>query len=322
MAGSTAAGVLGAAGVEVSLFDKGARPGGRMSSRTIGDISFDHGAQYITAKTEAFTETLVAWSRSGVVKPWEARFMDWADGRMTASHNHPRWVGVPAMAYVLAYLQYGLDVQYGQAVTEIVRGDSQWSVRLGDGNQHDGFSHLIIAIPPEQAAPLLKDADSALEDEVAGVRSRPCWTLLLCFDHPLELDFDAVRFTRHECLGWLANNSTKPGRPADGPECWVVQATDRWSHQHLEQSKEEIAAAMLDELRQLVSAYLPELPQPVTCKAHRWRYAHADGPVGTENFVAQQQALVVCGDWLLGSRVENAYLSGAAAADAVLALCE
>lgn len=50
MAGLTAAAELQRAGCRGLVLDKGRGVGGRLASRRIGGASFDHGAQFITAR--------------------------------------------------------------------------------------------------------------------------------------------------------------------------------------------------------------------------------------------------------------------------------
>ena len=54
MAGLIAAAELQRAGRRVLVLDKGRGVGGRLASRRIGEASFDHGAQFITARTPRF----------------------------------------------------------------------------------------------------------------------------------------------------------------------------------------------------------------------------------------------------------------------------
>ena len=51
-----------AAGLRVRLVDKARGPGGRCSTRRLGDgVSVDHGAQYFTARGERLKELVNAW---------------------------------------------------------------------------------------------------------------------------------------------------------------------------------------------------------------------------------------------------------------------
>ena len=57
--------------------------------------------------------------------------------------------------------------------------------------------------------------------------------------------------------------------------------------------------------------------------AHRWRYARAAGALDEGALADENDSLVLCGDWCVGeSRLENAWLSGVAAAARVHALAK
>ncbi len=79
MAGLTAAQELQRAGRRVLVLDKSRGIGGRMATRRIGDATFDHGAQFITARDARFVSAMEEWERLGVVKEWCRGFS--ADGR-------------------------------------------------------------------------------------------------------------------------------------------------------------------------------------------------------------------------------------------------
>ncbi|MGB0678902.1 MAG: NAD(P)-binding protein, partial [Polyangiales bacterium] len=53
VAGLRCARVLSDAGIAVRLFDKGWRVGGRLATRRIEGLGFDHGAQFIRGRTPA-----------------------------------------------------------------------------------------------------------------------------------------------------------------------------------------------------------------------------------------------------------------------------
>ena len=50
--------------------------------------------------------------------------------------------------------------------------------------------------------------------------------------------------------------------------------------------------------------------EPAHAEVHRWRYAKTEKPLG-QSFLWDAKARVgLCGDWCLGHRVENAFVSG------------
>jgi predicted NAD/FAD-dependent oxidoreductase len=83
MAGLSCATLLAAAGHRVVLFDKGRGPGGRMATRRVatdlGEVVFDHGAQYLTARDPDFVTQVERWRDAGHVARWRRR------GRMPGS---------------------------------------------------------------------------------------------------------------------------------------------------------------------------------------------------------------------------------------------
>jgi len=70
-------------------------------------------------------------------------------------------------------------------------------------------------------------------------------------------------------------------------------------------------------LGELAGAIGTAVPAPVAAAAHRWAYALSAG-TGDGALWNPSIALGVCGDWLLGPRVECAWLSGRKMAAALL----
>jgi renalase len=300
LAGLSCAQALRAGGIEVTLFDKGRGAGGRMATRrietTLGVTAFDHGAQYFTARDPAFCAEVQAWATAGLASRWAAAGED-------------AWVGAPAMNAPLKALAADLDVRWATRVDTVERDAAGWSL-AGDGWRADGFDALISALPAEQTAALLGDAAPALAAIAAATPSEPCWTAMAVFADRLPTPADV-----HKSEGpaaWAARNSAKPGRT--GPEAWVVQASPDWSRRRLEDEPTAVAPDLLGFF--LEAAALPAIG-PVHLSAHRWRYARS-GRARARELWDGRLRIGACGDWLIGPRVENAWLSGRELARAVL----
>ena len=292
MAGLACADALADAGHCVALFDKGRGPGGRMSTRRlatpIGEASFDHGAQYFTARDPAFVRLVGRWRDFGVAAPWPVAGED-------------AWVGTPGMNSVIRQMASAHPVQWGRQITAMVRKGGTWW--LIDRHGETGpFDSVLLAIPAEQAAAILSLHDFPMARIALMARSQPCWTGMFVFDRPLDGLPPVI--SHGGDVAWAARNSAKPGR--SGPETWVVQASASWSSARMEVSQEHIAAMLLAALSGAAGCAIPE---PVAAVSHRWRYALSAG-TGDGAMWNSELLLGVCGDWLLGPRVECAWLSG------------
>jgi predicted NAD/FAD-dependent oxidoreductase len=292
MAGLACADALKDAGHCVTVFDKGRGPGGRMSTRRLqtllGEVAFDHGAQYFTARDPHFRRMVDSWCDLGIAAPWPPAGAD-------------AWVGIPGMNSIIRQMAATHAVALKQLVTGIVRKHDEWWL-LGNAGELGPFDAVVLAIPAEQAAAILSLHDFAMARIALTMRSQPCWTSMFVFHRPLDAIAPVIR--NKGDIAWAARNSVKPGRT--GPEAWVVQASPTWSAARLEASQEQISALLHAALADLTGS---ELPRPIAAVSHRWRYALSAG-TGDGALWNPGIAIGVCGDWLLGPRVECAWLSG------------
>lgn len=309
LAGLACAKSLAAHGVEMRLLDKGRGSGGRLATRRVEldgvTISFDQGAQYLTARGALFAATLDA-----------VRAKQWGDASWR--------VGVPRMSSIPRALADGLDVMLARHVVGIVGNPGAWRVRHLDAATvrpgrplpeaepaEDGpFSAVVLAVPAPQAAPLLADPAPHLAEVISAVCIAPCWTLMAAFRRRVALP-DTLR-PAGGAVGWAARDSSKPGRD-HALECWVVQAGPDWSREHLELPPAEAAALLLEAFRALAG----ELPEPAYAAAHRWRHSLVETPLGAPCLWDPAVALGACGDWCIAARAEAAAESGAAMAAAM-----
>jgi predicted NAD/FAD-dependent oxidoreductase len=214
----------------------------------------------------------------------------------------------------LRHMAETLDMRWGQRADSISRNDGRWQVVVGE--QTHSFDRLVIAVPAEQGSVLLADAAPGIAKRAAAVRSDPCWTIMVLFDEPLDIKADILSDEKAP-IPWAARNGAKPGR--EGAESWVIQGSPKYSREILEQTPEEIGPMMLAQFFDQASIAPVE---PVHCGAHRWRFARvpvAPGPatgqdLGDAALWDDANALGVAGDWLIGPRVESAFLSGKALA--------
>lgn len=109
------------------------------------------------------------------------------------------------------------------------------------------FDQAIITAPAPQTEAMLVGAHPDMAAALAAVEIAPNWTLMLVFEEELDPGFTVWR-EAHPVLGWVARNSSKPGRDFSG-DSWTVQATADWSTEYLELEKEDAAAHFLMRFR-------------------------------------------------------------------------
>jgi hypothetical protein len=267
-----------------------------MSTRRVetplGTVSFDHGAQYFTARGDGFRAEVARWAAEGLAAPWPAA-------------GPEAWVGVPSMNTPVKALAEGPSIAWSTTVEALSRDGDAWRLKTPEGVSGP-FDSVVLALPAEQAAALLAGWDADLAARAAASQTAPCWTVMAAFGERLPVAADTLG--EDGVLGWAARNSAKPGR--GGPEAWVLQAGPDWSRHHLEDTAEAVGQALLAAFAKRISAPLPE---PVALQAHRWRYARSSA--GSDLALWSDAArLGCCGDWLAGPRVECAWDSGQALA--------
>lgn len=302
IAGIACARRLAKGGVAAILLDKGRGVGGRVATRRVDALQFDHGAQYVTAKTAAFSAVLDDLAAQGAAAPWPD------------DAGSIRMVGTPGMATLGKALAAGLHVRQGVEVSALGRIEGGWQVDAGDNRQF--AVRVVVTVPAPQVAALL-GADHPWVPWLGGVSMAPCLTLMAAIRARPPF---VTREAPDEPLAWIAQDSAKPGRPevAIGTDAiaWVAQAGADFSTKYLEDSPEAIAARMLPLLCDRLGVTADRVTHAV---AHRWRYARVTTPLGQPFLRDAGGSLYLGGDWCIGPRVEAAWTSGTAIADDLLA---
>lgn len=306
-AGLTAAARLASSGRSVVVVEKSRGPGGRSATRRHEGFAFDHGAQYLTARSEAFARQVEAWWGANLLAPWNPELAVFGP-RPADAGNPPatRWVGVGGMNAVLRRLAEGVDCRWLWRAADIEFDSGCWQVRSSDGEVLIARS-LLLTTPPAQAAALLGPGHP-LSGQLDQVEMLPCWAVMVGYEQLPNAAFDAA-FVNDGPLSWVARNDSKAGSPS--APAWVGHATAGWSRDHLESDSERVAHLLLAAMGKLDSSLKD---QPAVCIAHRWRFAMARSPLDGAILGDDGQKLVIGGDWCAGEKIEGAWISGVAAA--------
>lgn len=324
LSGLVCARALVAQGHTVVVYEKNAAVGGRTGTQHTELGGFDHGAQYFTARSDAFKAHVVEWRKSGWIKPWEGKLVALEDGQVSAAGREAeralqRFVAVPGMYSLAEQLAQGLDVRCEQWAKRIEPSGSQMIVRVSnDGTTDEAsagpFDAVVVATPAVRAHPLLQGSPE-FSRQAESALFAPCWVMMLGFQQPLDLGFDGA-WVHGSRLSWIARDSSKPMRRAG--EHWVCHATRDWSMEHYNDDDDRVRDKMLKAFHTATGSEI----QPVYVSMHRWRFAQAIDPIDANCLWDGDKRLGACGDWFAcgldgAGRVENAVLSGLALAQAI-----
>jgi predicted NAD/FAD-dependent oxidoreductase len=326
IAGITCARTLVQAGHRVTVFEKSRGVSGRMSTRNSPFGTFDHGAQYFTVRDPRFAQALE--TAPGVCRPWSANAVQVLDSHgMVAAAGLPgrdqHWVAKPGMnALVRAWAQPLLSAGTVELETRVTALEPdalqphQWQLRTAGTDEgshvYSGFDRVVLAIPGPQAEVLLHTEHrcAPLARTVAESSVAPCWTLMLAFPQAMQPglntlgpQWNAARSTHHR-IAWLARESSKPGRGLI--ERWTIQASAAWSQEHLQDDEARVTAKLIKAFSEITGIRA----EPAHAQAHRWLYAKTERPLGVSHVWDASLGVGICGDWCIGHRVEDAFVSG------------
>ena len=311
MAGLTCAQRLSHTHSHISLWEKSRGIGGRMAQRRWESTRFDHGAQYLQAKSPEFQQQLSQWQQQGHLQAWPSHISTLATHRSQQPPQPAAYVGVPGMTAPLKPTLDQVQIRYQTRITRVQRLSQGWQLWDEQQQQYNYYDTLILAIPAPQAVPLLQPV-SAFASAVSEVEIQAIWAAMLHFDTPLPLAEQCAFIDEDPRLRWFGHNHSKPQR--GDADSWILHGRVDWSEQHTELDKHQAA----QQLWQAFQQHLQLTTSPTHLMGHLWRYGHVTRPLGEAFLWDAEQRLGVCGDWCLGNNAESAFLSGTALAEYLL----
>lgn len=291
---------------DITIIEKSRGVSGRLSTRRAEPYFFDHGAQYFSARSEAFQDFIQPLKEAGIIQPWNPRLADIKDREIYLqdknAENDPHYVGVPGMNAIGKYLSRDLNVMLGVRVTKTLKDGGDWILMDDAGDEIGRFDWIITAVPAPQALDILP-ASFGDRHGIEGISMKGCFALMLGFGQPLNLDFDAAR-VHGEDISWIVNNSSKPER--EGAYSLLVHSSNMWAEAHMDDEREKVADYLCDLTSELIGHDVSLAKHKAL---HAWRYANVDPHDGKKYYLDSEEHLALCGDWCIEGRVEAAFTS-------------
>ncbi len=338
VSGLACARTLADQGCAVRVFDKGRAVGGRMSTRPADAGGFDHGAPAFGVTDERFARFVRSWIESGVCAVWRPRVaVLGGDSVRPIDDARPLAVGTPGMSAVCAHLAADLPIETSTSVTAIERQGDAWTLLVepwgAEATRERGFDAVVVATAATQAARLLDEHSPEIRGVLATIESRCQWVLMGETEIPDDAGLPDVLLCEGDpAIEKIVREGSKPGRAGasrPGFERLVVHAAADWSRVRRDTDRETVGAELARETSRVL-ATLGIRGGLSGARAHRWGLGRAAALSGHQCAFDRVRNLASCGDGFsaavgdaqsrLEDGVQNAFLSGIAAAGRVLSL--
>ncbi|KAF8017833.1 hypothetical protein BT93_H2895 [Corymbia citriodora subsp. variegata] len=325
-------------GIKSTAFDTGIHGlGGRMGTRVIEpqQLIFDHAAQFFTVSDPRFAEIVNDWREKGLVGEWQGTVGELEAGGqfVPLPSSPPRYIGVNGMrplADSLLLETSMVNVVRPCWISKLEPFNGMW--HLSENGKHCGqFDAIVIAHNGKCANRLLSSSGLPLiARQMKRLELSSIWALLAAFEDPLPIPsntvtppFEGAFVKGVDSISWMANNSRKLLKSLDnGPHCWTFFSTSAYGKRNKVPQEnipvataEKVKAGMLAGVE--IALGLPEgsLPRPIYTRVQLWGAALPMNSPGIPCIFDPRGRAGICGDWLLGSSLESAALSGIALAN-------
>lgn len=325
---------------EILLFEKHKEVGGRMATKYDGEYNFDYGTQFVSPRNKDFSRFLESLEKCGIVKRWDARFMEISNRKVTIIRNWDRfckhYVGYPDMNAIPKYLSQGLNVKKLTKVLDVRKSASGgWNLYGENINQNKGanennannkdnftttgrsknqgnnignvflgeFDWVIFALPAEQTINILP-SEFQYRERVSNFKMSGCFTLLLGFPEPLPIPFDAA-LIKGEDISWISVNNSKANQSKN--YTLVIDSRNKWADAHINDNVEDVEKHLFEKVSQILDM---DLSHAEYKSLKTWRYANIARQYGDYAMLDASSNLGICGDYFIQGRVESAFLSG------------
>ncbi len=301
IAGSTIANLLSKK-YSVHVFDKARGPGGRSSNKRFKkNLSFDHGVQYISPKSKLFANYIKKLHKNNILKSWDDNHLDFTFEKKPFS---TKYIGRRANNDLVKYNLKNIKQSFASPIEKIDFKQYFWEITLKNKSKHQ-FKSLIITCPFPQ---LKKLAKQYLDKNILKlkVQMQPNITVMVAFKNQKDLPISSIKFD-DDILAWVANENSKK-RFKSNINLWTLQATLKWSKKTINKYKNDKSI-----MSQLIARFVKltgfEKNKIIFKKIHGWKYSYNYEKTPYLSIWNKKINLGICGDWLSGPKVENAWLS-------------
>ena len=286
---------------DVTIFDQGKNPGGRLGLRTLRNHPYanrviDVGAAYFTVSDPVFKQKLDEWTKNNLVHEWTDTFHVFDDFEITTTTGPMRYAakkGLRSLAF------YELDLLQQKGV-KVIQEKKVEKVKLENNKikvDDQYFDYTVLAMPGLQAAKIL-------EDEVSKELGKQTWdsalSTWLVIDGEIP-KYDAMFVNNHEVISLIVNDGKR--RKDNGP---IINAitTSNYAKERLE-NYQDFVDEVVDHVLELWNIKSEVVEKGIA----RWSIAQ---PKNCKRVTMPKNMALVGDAYDFNPRIESAWLDGVA----------
>ncbi|OAY44264.1 renalase isoform X1 [Manihot esculenta] len=335
MAGLVCALSLEKRGIKSTVFDTGNHGlGGRMGTRKIDPqpLIFDHAAQFFTVSDPRFAELVDNWLENGLIRQWQGTIGELEVGGqfVPLPSLPPKYIGINGMrplADALLSQTRMVSVVRPCWISRLEPFNGMWHLSE-NGKPCGQFDVIVIAHNGKCANRLLASSGLPLiARQMKKLELSSIWALLAAFEDPLTIPSGAPPFEGAfvkgvDSVSWMGNNTMKLFSENNSPHCWTIFSTAAFGKKNKvpqenipRATAEKVETAMLEGVEAALGLPKGSLQKPFYSRVQLWGAALPTNSPGIPCIFDPNGRAGICGDWLLGSNLESAALSGMALAN-------
>ncbi|XP_059598315.1 uncharacterized protein LOC100241002 isoform X3 [Vitis vinifera] len=193
-----------------------------------------------------------------------------------------------------------------------------------NGKPHGQYDAIVIAHNGKCANHLLASSGLPLvARQMKKLELSSIWALLAAFEDPLPIPFEGAFVKGVDSISWMANNTKKLLHSlGSGPHCWTFFSTAAFGKRNKVPQEniptvtaEKVKEAMLAGVETALGHSAGSLKRPFYTRVQLWGAALPTNTPGIPCIFDPHGRAGICGDWLMGSSLEAASLSGMALAN-------
>lgn len=310
---------LAEAGHDVTVIEKHRSLGGRLKTVELDDLNLDVGLTHFDVNTNTFGSFVKKQEEKGAVQKWTKDFglfdgkevMDvdpnsdsrqyytGTNGLQSLAESMSRWVDIKSEEHAGGLTYIGPD-----------RGKKRsWMINLTDISVFE-CDAVIIATSGVDAYGLMQTVQNRTESRriirhIDEIRYDGCFSLAATFDNQKVPSWKGIE-CENSSIKWISNESSKLDTDKTA---LVIQSTPDFYRKHAHKSDEVVKELLFEEASEIVGTWVHHSKSTYL---QNWKHFETKNPIN-EYFMELElddAPLALIGDYLGGSSLENAFVSG------------